>query len=58
MPEAFIRMRINLIIIDNRKNDKAYQGKSPEEIINTATVFRKEIEEFVEIYGLPIGYEL
>ena len=58
VPEEKVRARINLIIYDNRKNQKMYAGLTKKKVIGTHFIERVEVIEYFETYGWPNGYEL
>lgn len=58
MPEQTVLDRINIIIIDNRKNRPECQGKNSKQIKSTKTVEHSELKEYFETFGLPPGLEI
>ncbi len=54
--EYVIITEINEIILENRKDMKAFKNKTRGQIIMTRKVFGNELKLFVENYGLPKDY--
>ena len=55
MAEEQIRLGINTIIADNRKNMPQYSSTSAF-TKNSKRIFHDELREFVRIYGVARGY--